>query len=552
MKSRTKNPALQLSLSYVEDNLAKGIWQNGERLPTIRNLAASASVSLRTMVRAVALLKSKGLISGVERGRLIAGDTASNPLPLASGSIPGWRQKRIAMEKDILSGIYAKHGSLPSSKELQIRYGACFRTIQKALQSLASDNVVHRVNKKYELSNASGSTLRDRIVFISPNTQARPLSALNQGQNRLFDMLESECHRQRLKFEFVGLDAFDYREIRRTAQGTSIAMPASGYILDLWWAQSEDSKQLLQYLLSLLLAFKKPIAILDEIGEFVLPVSFSGNPLIQVFRIEGKSAGARIARMLLGMKHRSVAYISTYPYVSWSRQRLAGVMDEYAKAGLAAGVVPVVGRQAEIAHEYVLAVSGFDEALTRRILGVNITRSELVDKYKSLKEYMKTWSPDQFGPGEIQTIQERLKILGHLSSLEITEELFNTICNNVFADIAAQINLTTRAKLFNEALTHKEATAWICANDNIALSALSFLREQNIAVPRKISVAGFDNTPVHAIEQMLTTFDFNAYGFIHRMLYFINHPHRSAYHHAAIEIEGMVIERKTTAPPHSG
>jgi DNA-binding LacI/PurR family transcriptional regulator/DNA-binding transcriptional regulator YhcF (GntR family) len=552
MKSRAKNPALQLSLSFVEDNLTKGIWQKGERLPTVRDLAASGSVSVRTMMRAVAILKSKGLLSGVERGRLIAGDSTFNPLPPANSPMSGWRQKRAAMEKDILSGIYAKHGRLPSSKELQIRYGACFRTIQKVLQSLAADNVVHQVNKKYELSNVSGSVLRDRIVFISPNTQARPLSALNQGQNRLFDMLESECHRERLKFEFVGLNAYDYREIRRTAQGTSIAMPALGYILDLWWAQSEESKQLLQYLISLLLAFKKPVAILDEIGEFVLPVSFSGNPLIQVFRIEGKSAGARIARMLIGMKHRSVAYISTYPNASWSRQRLAGVIDEYAKAGLANGVVPIVGKQTEINHEYVLAISGFGEALMRRILGANVTKNEIVDKYKNLEEYMKTFSPGQFGPEDIRTIQERLKIIKSMDNLDITEELFNTIVNNVFADIATQINLKTRAQLFSEALAHPEATAWICGNDNIALTALSFLREKNIAVPKNISIVGFDNTPVYAIEHMLTTFDFNAYGFIHRMLYFINHPRRSTYHHSAIEIEGMVIERKTTALPPSG
>ena len=63
----------------------------------------------------------------------------------------------------------------------------------------------------------------------------------------------------------------------------------------------------------------------------------------------------------------------------------------------------------------------------------------------------------------------------------------------------------------------------------------------------------FDNEPVKAIEQRLTTLDFNAAGFIHRMLNFIARPPRTRgpYQHRPIEVEGIVMIRDTAGPARS-
>ena len=99
--------------------------------------------------------------------------------------------------------------------------------------------------------------------------------------------------------------------------------------------------------------------------------------------------------------------------------------------------------------------------------------------------------------------------------------------------------------LFEMALRHADVTAWICSNDGIALAALRFLRSRKIPVPEKISVAGFDNEPFVAVEQQLTTFDFNAQGFVYSILNFLAQPSRlrGPYHHVPIEVEGMVMQR---------
>ena len=92
------------------------------------------------------------------------------------------------------------------------------------------------------------------------------------------------------------------------------------------------------------------------------------------------------------------------------------------------------------------------------------------------------------------------------------------------------------------------ATCGICANDVTALAALKFLRGRQVRTPGDISVMGFDNAPVVALENRLTTFDFNAMGFIRAMLSFVLRPPkpRGAYRHKTIEIKGIVLERDTT------
>ena len=106
----------------------------------------------------------------------------------------------------------------------------------------------------------------------------------------------------------------------------------------------------------------------------------------------------------------------------------------------------------------------------------------------------------------------------------------------------------TLTSLFKKAAADKTITAWVCANDSMAFSALSFLHEKKITVPGDISVIGFDNTPVKALDNQLTSLDFNALGAVHRILNFIARPPkpRGRYRHTPIEIEGMIIERGTT------
>lgn len=56
------------------------------------------------------------------------------------------------------------------------------------------------------------------------------------------------------------------------------------------------------------------------------------------------------------------------------------------------------------------------------------------------------------------------------------------------------------------------ANALICANDEAALGALSFFREQGIRIPEQISLVGFDNSSIcHAMQPSLTSIDYHSF-----------------------------------------
>jgi DNA-binding LacI/PurR family transcriptional regulator/DNA-binding GntR family transcriptional regulator len=107
----------------------------------------------------------------------------------------------------------------------------------------------------------------------------------------------------------------------------------------------------------------------------------------------------------------------------------------------------------------------------------------------------------------------------------------------------------TLAPLLEAAVAASDLTAWVGVNDEAALAALDFLRRRRTKVPQELSVLGLDNS-VAATYQRLTSYNFNAQAAMRAMLAFVLDPRREPWNprrDAPIEIEGHVNERATTA-----
>jgi DNA-binding transcriptional regulator YhcF (GntR family) len=546
------NPAIQKAADYIKANLANQAWQPGEKLPSSLVLAKSAGVSPVTMLRAIAILKADGLVHGVKRGPIRAGGHIIQRPPSASQETSICQAKRILLEKDILAGAFAREGRLPSFKELQTRYGACFRTIRKILHAMAADGVVRMRGRTYEFPGISSRGHSRRIVFLTRQVQTPPRSALNQGQYRIFDLLEQECIRRELKLDLADFDLALAEPSSRSQAEASILGPALGYILDFQWYDAGEIRRMCFDILARISVFKCPVAILDENGDFDLPAPFISNPLIQVFRIEGKKAGSRIARLLLGLGHRSVVFVSSNHGAPWSRQRLEGITDQYSKAGCGGGVHQVVGEKLSINRQYALAVSGLNTGLIRRMLAVGLSHPDANEEFRRFLYIKKNLPPEAFSQEDVRWIRQKFGIISDLAKRNPGKDLFDRIGEDVLAEIGTRFSLAVRVPLFEQALKqYPNATAWICATDGIAMMALPFLHDRGIDVPRDMSVVGFDNQPISALERRLTSFDFNAHGFIHHMLNFISRPPmpRGRYRHSPVEVEGIVVQRETAGPP---
>jgi DNA-binding LacI/PurR family transcriptional regulator/DNA-binding transcriptional regulator YhcF (GntR family) len=553
LATEEKNPAVQKAFDDIRKNLEAGVWKKGDRLPPVRVLTAAIRVSRGSLLKAIALLKAEGFLSGFERGHLVAGVPEPERTAVAGETNAVWYCKRMALEKDILSGMFAQQGRLPSIKELRARYGTCFTTMRKILRSMVADGVVRLRGKSYEFHDLRHRAGDRRIVYLTHSFPAPQRSALNPEEYRVIDLLERECFRRELVLDIAEVDCNDPRAVSRAVTGSLFDKPAFGYVFDTWWFPDEGFRKGHLDLLERLARLKKPVAVLDELGDFVLPTAFSANRFIQVFRIEGKSSGSAVAQHLLGLGHRCIAYISHAPDALWSQLRHQGIVEQFSKAGYEGNV-----RAFDFAQTYnllplIALVSGFGDDVIKRILSIDHTERQAGELYRALLHLRGSRRARTFDKADIIALRKIVAPLGDAARGTSEKSALAVVCRAVLRKANAQISKMLAAPIFEQAHARREITGWICASDVLAFMALRYLRDRGVDVPYHLSLAGFDNLPMETLEYRLTSFDFNAAGFMYRMLEFITRPPvpRGLYRHSPIEVPGTLMIRGTTAVPRA-
>jgi DNA-binding LacI/PurR family transcriptional regulator len=101
------------------------------------------------------------------------------------------------------------------------------------------------------------------------------------------------------------------------------------------------------------------------------------------------------------------------------------------------------------------------------------------------------------------------------------------------------------AGFFEKVLAAAQATAWVCSDDKTAVGALAFLKARGKKVPAQISLIGFNNWPDER-ELQISAFDFNMNGMAQEALRLIVDKKSLAEAPAVREMEGYVVERRTT------
>jgi hypothetical protein len=461
---------------------------------------------------------------------------------------PIWQIQRAALEIDLLAGLYAQEGRLPSQKELQASYGVSFRTMRKILRAMTHDRVLHLSGRRYYVPAAAHLISGRRIVFITLKMAAPPWTALNNGQYRILELFEQECIRRNLTLDVVEIDFYDSVKTRHALSSPALINNVLGYAVDVFWYPGEIFRRSYLDLLDRLAALRKPISLLDELGDFALPIQFAANPLIQVFSIAGRKAGNDVARALLNRGHTSVAVITSQHNEPYSQKRIAGIVEEYEKAGCEKGIHQMLSNSLEQHMPPLLAISGFGNQLIRRVIAVGRTAKEANNLYEAIVAVQKGALPGFLAPAEINKLKKNIAAIANLANSNLDKPFFDRMSLACLMEAGEQLDALSLAPLFEKALSIPGVTAWICLNDLSALAALHFLREHRLSVPNNISVFGFDNRPVQALGAHLSTYDFNAPGFVHTMLNFIARPAqaRGAYRHQTVEMEGVVVLRGTT------
>lgn len=453
------------------------------------------------MAQAVALLRDEGtLVTRQGRGiHLADGTRPPQPGGVVSEGYQ-WQRVEAQLAEDISNGRYP--GMLPSYKELQANYRVSYRTLKKALSSLAQRGVLSPDHRRYRPSRPHRQRARNTVVLIAGGTEDGELQFYTQRTHDNLRAFESYCSRANVSLKTLSWDSSESRLFAmRTAAGRDetrrSCTSALGFAV---WTSSFTQEQL-DTLLRFLNQFKRPVAILFEGALLSASAVLDSRIPLKQFAVAASSRdGWQVGRFLYDLGHRRVAYVSPLHDSAWSRLRLKGLRESFAMAGSPEGVLAFTDTQPPRFGE-------------RGVLH-DIDGTVLVEDASALT-----------------TISQYVQSMRHQLTVLIQRETYRD----------------TLRKLVLQAIEHREVTAWIAANDNFAIECIEFLRHRGIDVPGGISVVGFDDS-MEGFLRKLTSYNYNDVSALHAMLEHILHPRprgRAPDRSVITEPEGFVNVRET-------
>jgi DNA-binding LacI/PurR family transcriptional regulator len=456
------------------------------------------------MWKAVRVLKQEGILrarrgSGIRvvgvasaegTGR-VGGDHADAPAT--------WGRLAEVLEQDIVEGNFRAGTSLPPYKQLAAQYGVCYRTLRKALSAVAHKGYLLPHRRRFSVTVLSSAQSTSTVVLIAPG-KADWQSQMTQEYMRA---LERECSAASIGHTVIECPGEDPDSAHRVlTRLRSIGGSTLGVIL----RPESLPRPLVDGLLMGLSRLRLPVAWLDETGSHAPPLVPSRLTTLRVFSMPRNIfLSEKMARYLKSLGHRRVAYISPLHWTQWSQDRLAALETVFRSTTTGTGVEAVLS---ETAGDTALPVSSSfsDEinAVLRRRFGDLTRRTGMADHMALRKLQTHAWS------------------LSRLAALRVVMQ-----------------------PLLRRASSLKGVTAWVCANDDTALSTLDFLDQRGVRVPDEVSVVGFDDV-FDALGRGLTTYNFDRAGAMRAMVsYFLGPSWQNQRRAAFTYVQGYVVERGT-------
>jgi DNA-binding GntR family transcriptional regulator len=501
MEHRAGSRKIQDVIAAINGSIADGRYHRGSALPPMRQLAGELGVSYVTLWKAVRMMQKQGVLSSTPRQATMVVDPSAKPESFSSinpaeskkeaVSAPhGVRRIKELIERDIAEGAYERGSKLPLVKQFKSRYGAAYRTISEALRQLHHEGLIKPYGKGYEVPRLSCLDTKAAICLCADRKYIdQYVTGFISGHDYLH-LMELQGSRQFVKILFGGCT---YADGRAVPENPATLFPApsksGGAILGYVYKMNTPGEEN-ETMFSLFRQQRAPVSILDEQGGVDYRKLLGGSPLFRIFPV-GTSLlpGKIMGRYLLGLGHRSIAYISPYEKASWSIMRLAGLREVFERAGNGGGIKECIA--------YI--EPGGEEGHTIAAGGI---RSRKPDREQVLRE--------QF---------------------DYNKKIFRRHCAN----------------MFSRALSDKSITAWVAANDWVALKAIEFLRKKHIRMPEQISLVSFDDSQ-SAIAYKLTSYNLNVLSIVNAALsHILDYSVRPKKKGPdCVEIEGIIVERESS------
>ncbi len=410
------------------------------------------------------------------------------------------------IQRDLINGIYQPGEEMPTLKEMAFKYDTCFITLKKSLSSLSKDNYIVPSKRTFKVVPLSNKKSRSHIIVLTRGEESGELNTWTPWGREFLQTLDKKCAQARITVSYYIYTPKNAGCVFIGENGETIPeLPVNDFVLGfLVRSQSEDDLHV--ELLRKLTKYKRPIAVSDEGACFTPSFSFTDNPKIRLFILDGgasASAGSKVARFLLHSGHKKVAFFSPFHQTTWSKTRLDSIIQAYKSAGLTSAV-----------DAYTIDNIPFPFGYRKPVLCGKGT----------MNAFLNTVLPRYAENGDSLRIADHLR-----DSLErIAEE--------------EELRASMRP-FFEKAILTKEASAWVCVNDKAAMVAKDFLKLHTGV--RNITLVSYDDT-FEAFKHKITSYNFNVSALVNAMLLYVLYPRRERlrkYSEKPVLIEGTIVER---------
>jgi DNA-binding LacI/PurR family transcriptional regulator len=481
MPVERRKPAVDVARVWLAHGLDEMRARGEVLLPSARETALSCGVSHVSALKALRALADDGVIV-LRQGtvaRLAGTDAGSASAPDRNPLRGRARVLADQLGARILHGAADVTAELQSPKQMQARYGVCYRTLRSALHTLQVRGFVTRYKRGYRVAPLRSGGTRDAIVFITRGDESNSAAFIPPRGGAYLQALDRLCSQAGARALvscqwYVGRDSVgcsvDWADrnnhlARQYAVLGFVVMPTALPPADEW-------------LIPKLVSFGAPVAVIDERPVAQPSAEWSRLSTLWIEAVNSYRAGQAIGRYLLQQGHRKVAFLCPFANRDWSLPRLQGVQDMFRAAGFVDGVVPYLDVSKMLPE-------GVRDAMHSR------TVEQLIEA------------------AEAHHLLPSDTAIGRKAVLSFVERVVGPVQGSMRWAMAESLPAAgTLFSLAGRALRQPDITAWVGSNAMTALLAMDFLTAAGKRVPRDVSVVGFDDTDAAAARR-LTTYSFN-------------------------------------------
>lgn len=305
----------------VKKAIAAAGFAEGDKMPSVRKMAAQLGLSTATIHKAYKDLSDEGVIKSYQGKGCFWG---SLPVAVSVNKTDMQSAVESFFVKDLESGYLNAFERLPSIKELSIRYKVSSYCIKRFLNLQTTRGVLRQVGTKYYFNEERPVGFSSYIIFVHRSDAWGHFKIESERESEVFRKMSQYAAEQKISVRFIG-----YHEDSDTlfaSDGNRFIMKAEdrclGVFLSTWLVFNPSN------LFSHFAKFTSPISVWWEYAPSDLPKTTQNRKKWAFYNVAfGKESGEIAAQHLKSKGILKVHFISPFHRSFWSRARLEGLKN---------------------------------------------------------------------------------------------------------------------------------------------------------------------------------------------------------------------------------